>query len=306
MEFVSNPRYRAQTQRGERVAYIPARSIAVPVNKENILKNRKVEEDTLPGWVSSSRIDADKLLDTMVINISKDDIRKPDLMILDLLAHNNWERPVYFVSMSGDMSLDLRKYYQYLGFTYKLVPLREAPGKQNVAINTDELYDKMMNVYRWGNMNKKGIFVDYNNSYTLTLALNVRGMHARLAEDLMNKGRKEEAVAILDSAMVRMPACNFPLNISAGQNDVEIMNIIQLYYRLNQTGKADAMAEEFVALTEKNLAFFSTLRDASYDLELNLAYMQQLGTVLAPYNEELSMRVKQQLDFYLAKLGYAK
>jgi tetratricopeptide (TPR) repeat protein len=204
------------------------------------------------------------------------------------------------------MSLDLRKYYQYLGFTYKLVPLREAPGKQNVAINTDELYDKMMNVYRWGNMNKKGIFVDYNNSYTLSLALNVRGMHARLADDLMNKGRNKEAVAILDSAMVRMPACNFPLNISSVQNDVEIMNIIQLYYRLDQFDKVDALAEEFVALTEKNLAFFSTLHDASYDLEMNLAYMQQMGTVLAPYNEELSTRVKQQLDFYLAKLGHAK
>ena len=306
MEFISNPRYRARTQGGEMVSYIPARNIAVPVNKENILKNRKVEEDTLPGWASSSRIDADKLLDTIVVNISKNDIRKPDLMILDLLAHNDWERPVYFVSMGGDMSLDLRKYYQYLGFTYKLTPLREAPSKQNVAIDTDELYDKMMNVYRWGNMNKKGIFVDYNNSYTLSLALNVRGMHARLADDLMNKGRNEEAVAILDSAMVRMPACNFPLNISSGQNDVEIMSIIQLYYRLDQTGKADALAEEFVALTEKNLAFFSTLRDASYALELNLAYMQQMGTVLAPYNEELSTRVKQQLDFYLAKLGHAK
>ncbi|MDR0737676.1 MAG: hypothetical protein LBF39_01225, partial [Prevotellaceae bacterium] len=302
MEFISNPRYHARTQGGDRVSYIPARNIAVPVNKENILKNWKIEETVQPGWVSSS-LDTSKLLDTMIVRITKNDIRKPDMMVLDLLAHNNWERPVHFVSMGGDMSLDLRNYCQYLGFTYKLVPLREAPKKQSVAINTDEFYNKMMNVYRWGNMNKKGIFVDYNNSFTLTLALNVRGMHARLAEDLMNKGRDEEAVAVLDSAMVRMPAYNFPLNISAGQNDVEIMNIIQLYYRLGETAKADALAEEFVALTGKNLAFFSKLRNATYDLEMNLAYMQQMGTVLTPYNEELSTQVKQQLDFYLTMLG---
>jgi hypothetical protein len=289
MEFISNPRYRARTQRGELVSYIPTRSIAVPVNKENI----------------PPPIDTNKLLDTMIINISKKDIRKPDMMILDLLANNNWERPIYFVSMGGDLSLDLRNHYQYLGFTYKLVPLRETSKKQGVPINVDELYDKLMNVYRWGNMNKKGIFVDYNNSLTLAVVLNVRNMHARLAEELMTQGRNKEAVAVLDSAMTRMPAYNFPLNISTEQNDIVIMNIVQLYYRLDQIDKADAMSREFIDLTEKNLAFFSKLRDASYDLELNLAYMQQMGTLLAPYNEELSLQAKQQTDFYLTKMGYA-
>jgi hypothetical protein len=85
-----------------------------------------------------------------------------------------------------------------------------------------------------------------------------------------------------------------------------VINIIQLYYRLGETAKADALAAEFVALTEKNLAFFAKLRDTSYDLELNLAYMQQMGSVLAPYNEALASRVDAQLDFYLAKLGYAQ
>jgi tetratricopeptide (TPR) repeat protein len=287
------------------VSYIPSRSIAVPVNKENILKNRKVEETTQPDWVQSP-VDTSKLLDTMVVNISKKDIRKPDMMILDLLANNNWERPVYFVSMGGDMSLDLRNYYQYLGFTYKLVPMREAPKKQGVAINVDELYDKVMNVYRWGNMNKKGVLVDYNNSLTLAMVLNVRNMHARLAEELMTTARYEEAVAVLDSAMARMPDYNFPLNISTEQNDVVVMNIIQLYYRLDQIDKADALAAKFVDLTGKNLSFFSKLPDASYDLELNLAYMQQMGTLLEPYNEELSLKAKQQVDFYLTKMGYAK
>jgi hypothetical protein len=161
-----------------------------------------------------------------------------------------------------------------------------------------------MNVYRWGNMSKKGIFVDNNNSFTLAVVLNVRNMHARLAEDLMDKGRNKEAVAVLDSAMARIPAYNFPLNISTDQNDVVVMNIIQLYYRLDETGKADAMAKEFIELTEKNLAFFSKLRDASYDLEMNLTYMQQMGSLLAPYNEELSAWAKQQTNFYLTKMGY--
>jgi hypothetical protein len=287
MEFISNPRYHAQTQRGDRVAYIPTRSIAVPVVKENIPVD-----------------DTSRLLDTMVVNIVKNDIRKPDLMILDLLANNNWERPVYFVSMGEDQALDLRNYYQYFGFTYKLMPLRDTARRQGVALDTDALYDKIMNVYRWGNMNSKDVFVDYNNSFTLAVVLNVRDMHARLADDLLRKDRRAEAVAVLDSAMARMPAYNFPLNISTGQNDLVVINIIQLYYRLGETAKADALAEEFVALTEKNLAFFAKLRDASYDLEKNLICLYQMGSVLTPYNEALAARVKGQLDFYMEKLGY--
>jgi hypothetical protein len=82
------------------------------------------------------------------------------------------------------------------------------------------------------------------------------------------------------------------------------MNMIQLYYELDQMDKADEMAAAFVALTEKNLVFFSKLPDAYYDLEKNLAYMQQMGTLLAPYNKDLSLQAKQQVDFYVTKLGY--
>jgi hypothetical protein len=303
MEFISNPRYRARTQRGEMVSYIPARTIAVPVNKENIRKYRHIEGETLPAWAAST--DTSQIPDTMIITITKDEIRKPDMMILDLLANNNWERPIYFVSQGGDMSLDLRNHYQYLGFTYKLVPTRDIPkAKQPVAIDTDDLYNKVMNEYRWGSMNRKDIFVDYNNSLTLAIVLNVRNMHTRLAEDLMDKDRRDDAVAVLDSAMVRMPAYNFPYNISVQQNDFAVMNIIQLYYELDRFDKADALAEEFMALTEKNLAFFAKLPDAVYDLELNLAYMQQMNTLLASYNEELALQAKQQFDFYITKLRY--
>jgi hypothetical protein len=70
--------------------------------------------------------------------------------------------------------------------------------------------------------------------------------------------------------------------------------------------KADAMAQEFMALTEKNLAFFSKLPDAGYDFEMNLAYLQQMGSLLAPYNKEFSLQARQQVEFYLAKMGYAE
>jgi tetratricopeptide (TPR) repeat protein len=183
------------------------------------------------------------------------------------------------------------------------MPLRNASG---MSMNTDELYHKIMHVYRWGNMNKKGIFVDYNNSLTLAVVLNVRQMHATLAEALLDEGKNDLAVDVLDSAMVRIPDYNFPLNISVQQNELAVMNIIQLYYRAKQTEKAKALADEFIDLTEKNIAFFAKLPDAQYDLQLNLYYLHQLEDVLKPYDAEFSELDGQQTDFYLQKMGYSE
>ncbi len=296
MDFLTNPRYRARTQGGDLVSYIPTKSIAVPVNKDVLLDKGIVPQKY-----------ANDILDTMVVGISKNDVRKPDMMILDLLRNNNWERPVNFVSMGADIRLDLKNYFQYEGFTYKLLPLQlsnnKAPGGM---VDTDDLYEKMMHVYRWGNMNKPGIFVDYNNSLTITQILNLRSMHARLAEALIQEGKTEKAIEVLDSAMVRIPTYNFPCNISAVNNDIAFMNIIQLYYKVGELEKADALSQEFIDATEQNVLFFAKLRDGGEDLELNLAYLQQMVSVTKNYNKELSEKADELLEHYAKMTGFYK
>ncbi len=294
MEFLSNPRYRARSQGGELISYIPAKTIGVPVEKDNLLNN---------GIVPSKY--SDNILDTMTVGISENSVRKPDMMILDLLRNNKWKRPINFVSMGADIRLGLKGYFQYEGFTYKLLPLRmPETQRQGGWVDTDELYDKIMNVYRWGNMNQPGIFIDYNNSLTITQILNWRSMHARLAEALVQEGKNDKAVQVLDSAMARIPTYNFPCNISALNNDLAFLNIIQLYYRAGDKEKADTLSREFLDATEKNLLYFARLRDGGNDVELNLAYLQQIATVAKPYNEELSTEVDKLLKHYAMMSGF--
>ncbi len=241
----------------------------------------------------------------MTVGISENSVRKPDMMILDLLRNNKWKRPINFVSMGADIRLGLKGYFQYEGFTYKLLPLRmPETQRQGGWVDTDELYDKIMNVYRWGNMNQPGIFIDYNNSLTITQILNWRSMHARLAEALVQEGKNDKAVQVLDSAMARIPTYNFPCNISALNNDLAFLNIIQLYYRAGDKEKADTLSREFIDATEKNLLYFARLRDGGNDVELNLAYLQQIATVAKPYNEELSTEVDKLLKHYAMMSGF--
>jgi hypothetical protein len=273
---------------------MPTRNVTVPVNKEVLLAKGIVPEKS-----------ADRILDTMVINMPNNEIRKSDMMILDLLRNNNWERPIHFIGMSPDLRIDLKKYMQSEGFSYKLVPLKplETTSQLGVMIDADDLYDKLMNSFRWTNMNKKGIFIDYTISFNLTQVVRIRDMHARAAEALLLEGKNEKAIEVLDSVMVRMPTFNFPCNISAVHNDYAFLSIIHLYYRLGEQEKADALTQEFYDATEKNVIFFAKRRDAQRDFELNLFYLQHLSAILRPYNEEMSDKVYEIFYAYALRSG---
>ncbi|MDR0294619.1 MAG: DUF2723 domain-containing protein, partial [Prevotellaceae bacterium] len=295
IEFLTNPKYHLQTQRGELVGYIPTRNVIVPVNREVVLQNGLVPEKS-----------ADRILDTIVLSISKDDIRKPDMMLLDLLKNNNWERPVQFVSLGGDWRVDFKNYLQFEGFTHKLVPLKpsEINDQVELMIDADNLYDKLINVFHWTNMNRPGIFIDHNLSLTLTQVLRIRDMYARAAEALLQEGKKEKAIEVLDSLMVRMPTYNFPCNISALGNDVPFLSVIRLYYSLGEQEKADALVQEFYEATKKNLIFFSQRRDGGEDFEWNLSYLQYLASILQSHNEELAGKIYETFISYVPDARY--
>jgi phage shock protein PspC (stress-responsive transcriptional regulator) len=294
MEFLNNPRYRERTSSGELISYIPTRNILIPVNKDVLLEKGIVKEKY-----------ANNIMDTMLIKISKDDIRKPDMMILDLLANNNWERPVHFVSIGGDIRLDISNYCQYVGYTYKLMPVKQRSAATNGFIDTDDMYNKMMNVFRWDSMSKEGILIDHTNSVNLMMSIQIRNMFVRLADALIQEGKNEKAIEVLDAAMERVPEYNFPYNISVVYNDVPVMNIIQAYYKLGEIEKANTLAAKFIDLSEQNVAFFSKLNDGLDEMELNLAYLQQMSIVVTPYNEELGNHATERIDFYIRQSGYS-
>jgi len=289
IEFLTNPKYFLQTRRGDAIGYVPTRNITVPVNKEMLLERGIIPKKS-----------ADRILDTMTISISKDEILKSDMMILDLLKNNNWKRPVHFISMGSDIALELKNYYQYEGFTHKLAPLKpgESRDLMGIMVDADDLYDKLIHTFRWTNMDKPGIFIDHNLSLTLTQLLSIRNMHVRAAGALMQEGKNEKAKEVLDSLMKRMPTYNFPCNISGVNNDYAFMTIINQYYRLGEHETAEALAREFLDATTKNVRFFSKRYDADEDFEMNLYYLQHMASMLRSYNEELSK------EFYNVLIDY--
>ena len=153
------------------------------------------------------------IADTMKWEIDKGYIMKADLMILDLLAHNNWERPVYFaVTVGSESYLNLEPYFQLEGLAYRVVPINSANDAQGQTgrVEEENMYGNMMNKFLWGNMKREDVYLDQNN---LNMSMNFRNNFARLAETLLNKGARDSSIAVLDKCNEELPDKTVPYNV---------------------------------------------------------------------------------------------
>ena len=87
-------------------------------------------------------------------------------MVLDMLAHNDWERPIYFaITVGQDNFMGLEKYFQLEGLTYRLVPYEAtSPDGQTGEVNVDIMYDNLMNKFTWGGLNNPDVYLDETNT----------------------------------------------------------------------------------------------------------------------------------------------
>ena len=133
--------------------YLPTKHFTTPVDSLTVLQN---------GCVSVK--DTAFLMKNFEWSINKSYLLKADLLVLDIIASNNWERPIYFsVTTGSDAYLSLQNHFQLEGLAYRLVPLR-TDDKRPMRINTEAMYDNMMHKFAWGGLDKNEVYMDENNT----------------------------------------------------------------------------------------------------------------------------------------------
>ena len=135
--------------------------------------------------------------------IKKGAVLKSKLMILDLLAHNDWKRPVYFaITVGNDHYMNLEDYFQLEGLAYRVTPIKHKNKEGTGWINLEKMYDNLVNKFQWGNMEKEGV---YMGEQVQRMSTNYRSNFARLARLLCEKGDTVRALKTLDRCMEIMP-----------------------------------------------------------------------------------------------------
>ncbi len=221
--------------------YFPIKNLRIDIDKEQVLANNAVMPE-----------DTGRIVDHIDWKLKTNVLSKRDLMVIDLINNNDWSRPIYFSVTVGNSSKSffwLDDYFQLEGLAYRFVPvLNKRNGKDPDfgKIAADIMYDNLMNKFEMGNMEKPGVYLDETNRRVI---YNLRNIYGRLGKDLAKRGRKEEALEVLDRAMEKMPEEKYAY-------DYFMMNIIEGYYEAGETEKARGIINTFADRLEEELAYY--------------------------------------------------
>lgn len=212
---------------GEEIYYIPTRTVRIPVDAAKVIANGTVRAE-----------DADKIVPYIDIKLEGSWILKSQLMVLDILANNNWDRPIYFVTGYHNDALGLEEYFQLEGLAYRLVPVKSENKSwfEYGRTDTDILYDNVMNKFTWRGANDPDVWLDYYHKRTLTVVRS-RLIYTRLANDLSAKGDMARANEVLERCMEVLP-------VSTIGYDIYCSDIISAWFKAGNKEKAVSMTKE--------------------------------------------------------------
>ena len=231
---------------------IPGKTFLLPVNKENAIASGIVRPE-----------DAHLMVDSIPITLSASSVNRSQLMLLDLLANFDWKRPLYFTQPLNAQEVGLTPYLQQDGFAYRLVPIQTDPTLYGVGrLDTDYLYNSLMNTFKYGNVKDPRVNADYYIRYSFD-ATQSRNTFGRLAQQLIQEGDTLRAVQVLDRAVEEIPFAQFNYSLS------NTLSVIEGYYMAGETEKANAILAGYADHEKQYVLYLMEFPENKADLIIN-------------------------------------
>ena len=239
---------------------------------------------------------SDTIPDRMVISLKgKNALYKNDLMMLEMIAHCNWTRPVYVALTVGQENyMNLGDNFIQEGLANRISPFTtNAPGAKNY--DTEKVYNNLMFRYRYGGLSKPGLYIDET---VMRMCYTHRRLFGQLALHLIAEGQKAKALKVLQKAEKELPTYNIPMNYMSGGND-----FARAYALLGQKKKAleiinqvwkNASQYEQYYLGEEGIRFQGSQRDCL----MQLSIMTEMSKITELVDPSLAKKQGSQIDAY--------
>jgi MFS family permease len=266
---------------------IPTRTIRIPVDAKKVIASGTVKPE-----------DSSKIVPYIDIKLKGSRILKSQLIVLDILAHNDWKRPIYFVTGYHNDALGLEEYFQLEGLAYRFMPIKSENKSwtEYGRINTDILYENMMKKFVWGGANDKKVDIDYNHRRTL-LVVRARLNYAKLANALSHEGKKEKAIEVLDYCMKTFPLDLIPY-------DPYVPDLIEAYFNAGSIDKGKEMTRALCAHYYEQLDYYLKqtpyiVSSADYEVKSAFQYTSSAAnTCMAAGEPGLGNEINKKLQDY--------
>ena len=286
INFIKNDdkRTKVPLQNGAWINYMPVKKLKLLVDSAQVIKS---------GTVSIE--DADKIVSQIDWNITQTGLFRNDLMLLDIVATNNWERPIYFANPNAVAKvMNVDKYCHLEGVVYRFKPTLASDHISKVGgVDAEKTYNVLMSDdARWGRLNMDDVVVDRESDRNAGMA---KQNYLRLSQALITEGKTEKAVASLDKGIEFFPNNKFAY-------DYYMIPWAGIYYEAKADAKANDIVETIYNRYTDELDYYNSLDPKftqAYQNQVQeaLAVLQRLGQVTREY-KQLEMADKIDSVFY--------
>jgi len=273
------------------IIYYPTNKIRIPVNKKNVLESGLVKPK-----------DSSLIVDYIDIDLPQSVLPKNRILMLDVIANNDWKRPIYFSGGSFDSAEYIwsTDYLQLDGLVYKLVPIKtkNQSSFEMGRIDSDLMYD-IVKGWDWGNSGRTDI---YHDPQTRSQGLSFRSNMARLVETLIAENKINKAREVIDIAMTNMPLEHYGFYAF-------VEPFLDGYYKVGEKEKARELFEKLKKIYQERLAYYAEIPlDEQYEkidgiLADMQAYRRNIDILIENQDRELAEEETSIFNEYIDKFS---
>jgi len=271
---------------------IPTDTVYVTIDKDAVRKS---------GMMMAS----DSIPDQMVISLKgKNALYKGDLMMLEMIAQCNWTRPIYVATTVGSENyMNLGDNFVQEGLANRITPFTtNAPGAKN--FDTEKTYNNVMNKFKFGGVDKPGIYLDET---VMRMCYTHRRLMSMLAMNLIHEGKDKKAMEVLDKSEKMLPSYNIPHDYQSGS-----MDLARAYALTGQTKKAQELIDQLWRKSAEYMMWYCSLdgqrfESSQQDCILHLYILNQVLDLQSAVDEKKAEEKDKQFQtinkIYTAKGG---
>ena len=261
---------------------IPTDSIVITIDKEAVKR-------------SGMMIPSDSIPDVMHISLKgRTSVYKSELMMYEMLARSNWERPLYVaITVGRDNYGDLGKYFVREGLADRITPF--ANTGEDSRIDTEKMYDNLMNKFKFGGISNPNIYLDET---VMRMCNTHRRIIAELVSQLLKEGKNDKAYKLLQKAEKEIPSTTVPHSWLSGS--LEIAHAWQL---LGQNKKSAAISADVAEKSCEYIEWYYSCstryaKNSLRDIRTQLYTLREATDILEVANPTLYKRYDDKFARY--------
>ncbi len=277
----------------EELKVIPTDSLVITIDKEAVRKSGMLIPKAL----------GDSIPDVMSISLKgKRALYKSELMMLEMIAQANWERPIYMaITVGSENRISFERNFIQEGLALRFTPFNME--ELNSKIDVEKTYDNLMNKFKFGGINHPNIYIDEN---AMRMCYTHRRLFATLTTELLKENQKDKALKALRYCEEMIPPSNVPYDIQNGA-----LQLAEAFYMLGEIKEGDRIAG---ALADKSVEYLTwylsldtySMAVSSREIEYHLTLLNTGQALMKEYNVEMAEtyenKLNQLYDVYIAKV----